>query len=745
MVPGRHRSSVITPGLAIVLAVLAGSVSAGTPPCTYSISPPVVIYDSPAATGSFQVTTNDPICPWYAYNNTTWIAITNGDNHTGSGPLEYAISENDTPHQRLATILVIGADGFDQHLTIVQNHPWIPVNFDFDIFSPEIGETVTFTTDPRLEVQSWSFTSPDCNGRLPTVFCSGIAGECNEIRWTWKHPGPKEITMETTTGNQTKILTVRDTGQCPEACGGVGPDDGTVENGYGWGTSNLIVQRFTPESYPFSVTDVCVALTQAAADTSIRLTLVVYDDDGPLGRPQSMLGTSTTDIDGVPGWLDHSFYPMHLPAGGVSIDKGSVYIGVMWDDMVEVGFYVAADESPETPVQAGFYKDDSNSWQRISSAFPSYRSLLLRTAGYPASDGEWRMVVGSDLGGGNGFGIRDNAAVTSMAPFDGGLFAGTANRHGAEVNATTDGEEWWLVSDPGFGDPTNLEISTLISFEDHLYASTGNPTLGAEIWRTGTPVNWSIVEGSGLGDPANASAPSGAAFAGFLYLGTDNFSGCEIWRSPDGETWTQVNLNGFGDPYNQVATAMTVYDGALFAGTLNSNGAEVWRSPDGIIWDPVVTGGFGSAPNVAINDFSVFRGALYAGMSNPVTGAQIWRSADGSTWDQVIGDGFGDSGLGVFDAFASGNLGLYASVSGPTGPGVIWQSIDGTTWAPSSSPGFTDPTNTAIGELRLWDGRVYAGSSNQASGCEVWRGGRHTLFDDDFESGDTTNWTAVAP
>ena len=292
MVPVRHRCSVITFGLTFGLAVLAGSVSAGTPPCAYSLSPLYAIFDHPAASGSFQVTANDQSCSWYAYNNTAWIAVTNGASHTGSGPLNFNVAENDTPHQRLATIRVTGFDGFDEDFTIIQNHPWIPVNFDIDAFSPEIGETVTFSTDPRLEVLSWSFTSPDCEGRLPTVFCSGVAGECNEIQWAWKHPGPKEITMETTTGSQTKIYTVQDTGQCPDSCGGVGPDDGTVENGYGWSTGRVFVQRFTPDVTPFFATDVCAAFTQAGGDSSLAYDVVIYDDDGPVGDTGLLAGVS---------------------------------------------------------------------------------------------------------------------------------------------------------------------------------------------------------------------------------------------------------------------------------------------------------------------------------------------------------------------------------------------------------------------------------------------------------------------
>jgi len=721
--------------------------------CTYGLPVHSAVYDPSGGSGSYQVNTSDPSCPWLAGTAANWILITNGGNHTGSGPLTYTVAENDTPHQRTGFINITGTDGFADQFTIIQNHPWIPVNFEWDIFSPEIGETVTFTTDPRLEVLSWSFSSPDCQGNEPITTCSGIAGVCNEVEWTWAGSGPMDVTMVTTTGSQTKTVTVRNTGECPAACGGVGPDDGTVENGYGWGAGSSFVQRFTPEAYPFVVTHVCAAFTQASADTSLDFNVVVFADDGPGGGPGTIIGGATASVDDVPGWLDHTFATVAIDSPSLIIDQGSVYIGVEWNEATEIGFYVAADESPGTPVQTGFYREQWGPWFSISSTFSNYRSLLVRTDGYPISDGEWEMVVGSTVGGGNGFGDSDNIAATAIAGFGGALFVGTENLYGCEVNYSYDGIDWFLGGLAGFGHPANESISSLNPFVDGLYASTHNPVTGTETfraeWGAGGTLSWALTIGPGAYDPFNVSAPSGAVFDGYLYLGTDHSAGCEIWRTPGvtpvGSVWTQVHLNGFGDPQNQIAESMAVFHGELYVGTLNSNGAELWRSPDGIVWFPVVTGGFGAAPTRAITDLAVFADALYAGASNPVTGVQIWRSTDGTVWELVVGDGFDDPGNTVFNALAIGDLGLYASISGPSKPGAIWHSENGTTWAPSSSPGFADPHNDAIGSLHSWNNRVFAGTANPSSGCEIWRGGRHTLFDDGFETGDTTGWTAVWP
>jgi len=523
------------------------------------------------------------------------------------------------------------------------------------------------------------------------------------------------------------------------------PDDGSVENGYGWGTGSVFVQRFTPDSYPFVYTNVCAAFTQAGGDTTLDLDFLLFDDDGPGGGPGTLLAAVPASLDAVPAWLDHTFASVPVQSAVATVDGGSVFIGVGWDQSTEIGFFVAADESVGTPLQDGRFSSDGASWIEISDAFPGYRSLVVRADGFSTVDGEWEQRVGSIFGGGNGFGDPFNTDVATMASFDGALFVGTENQFGGEVNFTTDGESWLLGNQPGFDDPTNDAIDTLIDFDGYLYASTLNPVNGTQVWRTAAPSAWTFVDGDGFGDPSNSSAPSGAVFDAGLYLGTRNPSGCEIWRAPDGVTWTQVHTNGFGNPQNEVAESMATFRGELHVGTRNTGGAELWKSPDGFVWFSVATGGFGSVDNVAITDLVVFKGVLYAGVSNSTTGAQLWRSVNGSGWQQAVGDGFGDPGNSEFEAFSIGDLGLVAAVSGPTNPGTVWQSPDGLTWSAISSPGFADPDNEVIGALHYWGDRVYAGTSNPTFGCEVWRSGRHPLFEDGFETGDTSGWTWAAP
>jgi hypothetical protein len=492
-------------------------------------------------------------------------------------------------------------------------------------------------------------------------------------------------------------------------------------------------------------TDVCAAFTQAGGDTSLSFEVMFFDDDGPGQSPGTLLAAVPAVVGQVPSWLDHQFASVTVEGAGPVIENGSVYIGVGWDDATELGFFVAADESPGTVQQTGYFSSDGSTWSMIPSTFPLYRSLMVRSDGFSPVDGEWTQAVGSVFGGGNGFGDPANSTASSIAAFEDALFVGTENPFGGEVNLSWDGRDWFLANLPGFGDYSNVGVSSLVRFGEQLYASTTNPMFGTQIWRTATPPTWVFVEGGGFGDPQNQSSPSNQVFDGHLYLGTEHSSGCEIWRTSDGTTWSQVHSNGFGDANNQAAETMAAYQGDLYVGTRNVNGAELWWSPDGIVWFPAMTGGFGTSENVAITNLVVFENGFWAGVSNNASGAQVWRSYAGGPWVQMAGNGFGDSGNTEFDALAVGDRGLLAAVSGPSNRGNIWESADGLSWIQSSSAGFNNPENTSIGVLQYWGDRIYAGTSNPAAGCEVWRGDRHPVFEDGFESGGLSEWSVTVP
>ena len=224
---------------------------------------------------------------------------------------------------------------------------------------------------------------------------------------------------------------------------------------------------------------------------------------------------------------------------------------------------------------------------------------------------------------------------------------------------------WTEACIPGFGDPVNRGVFSLGSAHGHVYAGTGSPARGFQLWRTraeGTaPYAWERV----LTDGAfrfnhNLSTAAMAEFNGDLYIGSgipgfgydvDNDVGpcaCELIRlRPDG-SWDlifgeprfspdglKVPLSamgpGLGDPYNSVIWSMGVHDGALYIGTHNwepndiaMNGAgapmrggyQLWGSTDGEDWVPVLIDGNGSVTSTGVRTLLSTPVGFFLGTSN---------------------------------------------------------------------------------------------------------------------------------
>ena len=75
--------------------------------CTYSISPTNSSITAAAASGSFNVTTNETYCTWTAVSNAAWITVTGGASGTGNGTVNYSVAAN-TGAARTGTITAAG-------------------------------------------------------------------------------------------------------------------------------------------------------------------------------------------------------------------------------------------------------------------------------------------------------------------------------------------------------------------------------------------------------------------------------------------------------------------------------------------------------------------------------------------------------------------------------------------------------------------------------------------------------------
>jgi hypothetical protein len=238
--------------------------------------------------------------------------------------------------------------------------------------------------------------------------------------------------------------------------------------------------------------------------------------------------------------------------------------------------------------------------------------------------------------------------------------------------------------------------------------------------------------GSGFGDAANELVGAVAVFNGRLFVAVGGESGqpFQLWWSDDGTAWNRHPDDGFGDAGNEVVGAMAVFGGFLYAGTTNSSGSHVYRTDDGVTWDAVNTNGFFNANNRAVTCMTVHDGELYAGTENEVTGGHIWRTANGTQWLPVRVDGFGLVANRAVASLQSYGSRLYAGTFRDSTlynqPGELWWSEDLSTWHTATTPGFGDNFNVAIPSMTVFDGHLFAGTSQLNSalggtGCEVWR------------------------
>lgn len=276
-----------------------------------------------------------------------------------------------------------------------------------------------------------------------------------------------------------------------------------------------------------------------------------------------------------------------------------------------------------------------------------------------------------------------------LVPFKGKLFTAPTGAKGGNQNASgvclvfeSDDPAkgvWRQVNTPGFGDPGNLTVFIMNTFEDHLYAGTFN-SRGFQLWRTAAegepPYEWECVikDGAGRG-PLNQVAVSLIPHKGALYLGTgiqnggcdlkNNIgpAGAEIIRVFPDKTWEvcvgdprdgHFPLSGLAGGFNNVRNGyiwrMGTHDGWIYAGTMNwstillymsmdlassdkvryiidqmgleslvadEGGGELWRSCDGENWLPVDRRGFGNMYNYGIRNIVSTPAGLFIGTANP--------------------------------------------------------------------------------------------------------------------------------
>ncbi len=164
---------------------------------------------------------------------------------------------------------------------------------------------------------------------------------------------------------------------------GIYYDDGSWENGYGWnpgyGTGKFVM-LFTPNSYPYTINQVCLALTRIAAGSAnwtFAIEVWTYTAGGPGTLVVSIPNQVAANVGVWPTVTWHDFTGITtIPA----LTSGSYYIGISWDPVTQGSHYVGADESSTTPLRPG-YGYIQNAWGTIQSYYPSFRAIGVRVDG----------------------------------------------------------------------------------------------------------------------------------------------------------------------------------------------------------------------------------------------------------------------------------------------------------------------------------------------------------------------------
>lgn len=332
------------------------------------------------------------------------------------------------------------------------------------------------------------------------------------------------------------------------------------------------------------------------------------------------------------------------------------------------------------------------------------------------------------------------------------LFASTLSHWGSQLIASTDGRNFEVACEPGLGDPDTLSFRSIITFRNKLFVSpVGSVKEGvmdrnfgdvAKLFVSADPLGgeWAEAMPASFGDATNLSVFCMAVFNDHLYAGTGNPErGFELWRTAaEGEPpyeWTRVLTRGaWRYNVNETTASMTAFNGALYVGSglpglgydkahdVGPAAAELIRvfpddswellvgasrfTPDGLKVPLSLMGpGYDDHANSALWAMTAHEDAIYVGTHHCQAfhdalggadhiggGFQLWASKDGEEWQALTMDGFDDP-------FATG---VRTLLSTPAGLFV--------------------GTSTHREIQRLWTKRTGRPLQREGTGLSIWHG-----------------------
>jgi hypothetical protein len=316
------------------------------------------------------------------------------------------------------------------------------------------------------------------------------------------------------------------------------------------------------------------------------------------------------------------------------------------------------------------YRSEADGVNYLYAGTFGQQAALWRSA--TGDPGTWEIVWQSDEPGS----VRDLEAHNGLlyVAFVGETPAGQA---GVGKIFVTDGEQVSPVVTDGFGDPDNIGVMCLASFNGWLYAGTKNAVSGYEVWKLAGPdgnADPVLVVADGATSPLNEAVATPCVFRGQLYLGsqlnpmsnvTRGFKAADIIRINPDDTWETVvgpdSLSGFGSGFdhwpNTYIWSMVVHEDWLYASAYDQvspffnvlenmdrlvkalgrarqancieqtwrAGADLYKTRDGVSWYAVTLDGLGDVGNYGFRTMESVGEWLYIGTANPFDGLEVWR------------------------------------------------------------------------------------------------------------------------
>lgn len=276
----------------------------------------------------------------------------------------------------------------------------------------------------------------------------------------------------------------------------------------------------------------------------------------------------------------------------------------------------------------------------------------------------WELLTDTKV---KGFDPNKNpkGAISNMAVFNDRIYVATSNDDGVQVWRTNGPEpklnDWTLIVDKGFGDPSNKYSLAMGVFRSYLYVSGTKQLplawlipMGCDVIRIDKQDNWQLIVGgdpiispssnnvkrkslsglgSGFNNPFNVYAWQIQEYKGKLFISTfDDSSNMEVIL-----TTILANREALENLLSPIVVKLLIeiYEGIIKLLKLirYQFGFDLYVSSDGIHFSPVFTNGLSNPKNYGGRILFVDRqNNMYIGTANPFEGCEVWKVEDIDHW-----------------------------------------------------------------------------------------------------------------